>query len=106
MPDPIPTYAKAQIEGAERFQCLIPDASKPDGVCGWYSAPLERGDALEGLTQHMQLLHNGELVEGTSPTPAAPASASESAATEPAPASAARRTSTASTKSPAEGTPA
>jgi hypothetical protein len=103
MPDPTPTYAKAQIEGAERFQCLIPDASRPNGVCGWYSAPLERGDALEGLTQHMQLLHNGELIEGASPAPAA---AAESPAAEPASAASARRTRTATSESPAEGSPA
>jgi hypothetical protein len=58
---PAPTYRVDNVDGADRYVCIIPFAGLPDDICGHWSGDFEL------FTQHMFQRHNGDLVQEGAP---------------------------------------
>jgi hypothetical protein len=53
---PAPTYRVENVDGMDRYVCIIPYADKPDNICGHWSPDMEL------FTMHAFIAHNGDLV--------------------------------------------
>jgi hypothetical protein len=53
---PAPTYRVENVDGADRYVCIIPYAGLPDDICGHWAVDFEL------FSMHMEQRHNGDLV--------------------------------------------
>jgi hypothetical protein len=58
---PAPTYRVENVDGADRYVCIIPYMGKEGDICGHWSTDREL------FIQHTFLAHNGDLVQEGAP---------------------------------------